>query len=65
MMRIRHIQALKLLNPRKGDAESLKKYAIEARSHLFDLSQLGRDIGGEIIDIVATKVVSIDGVQCV
>ena len=54
-MRIHHIHALKLLNPKKGDANSLKKFAIESRSHLFDLSQLGGDVGEEIIDMMCEK----------
>ena len=54
-MRIGHMHALKLLNPKKGNAESLKKFAAEASSHLFNLSRLGVDAGGDIIGMMCQK----------
>ena len=54
-MRIGHLQALINLHPGKGDASSFKRFADQARVHLFDLSRLGGDYLGNIIEKLCGK----------
>ena len=39
VMRIEHLQKLNTLHPGKGDVSSLRKFAEDAKSHLFDFGQ--------------------------
>ena len=50
VLRIGHLPKRNTLHPGKGDAISFRKFAEDAKSHVFDFGRLGGDYLGDVIE---------------